>query len=244
MSKVLLEAKNIRKVFGENVILEDVSLSVEEGEVVVIIGPSGAGKSTFLRCLNRLENPDSGQVFFEGEEVRSKNVVDIRRKMGMVFQHFNLFPHLTVYQNIVLGPKENMLISKINQDQMVADLLQKVALPDNGQSYPSELSGGQQQRIAIARAMAMKPKCILFDEPTSALDPELIGEVLQVIKQLAKDGMTMVIVTHEMRFARDVADRIVVMADGGIIEEGTPEEVFTNPKTERTKQFLKAVINQ
>ena len=244
MSKVLLEAKNIRKVFGENVILEDVSLSVEEGEVVVIIGPSGAGKSTFLRCLNRLEKPDSGQVFFEGEEVRSKNVVDIRRKMGMVFQHFNLFPHLTVYQNIVLGPKENMLISKINQDQMVADLLQKVALPDKGQSYPSELSGGQQQRIAIARAMAMKPKCILFDEPTSALDPELIGEVLQVIKQLAKDGMTMIIVTHEMRFARDVADRIVVMADGGIIEEGTPEEVFTNPKTERTKQFLKAVINQ
>lgn len=244
MSKVLLEAKNIRKVFGENVILEDVSLSVEEGEVVVIIGPSGAGKSTFLRCLNRLEKPDSGQVFFEGEEVRSKNVVDIRRKMGMVFQHFNLFPHLTVYQNIVLGPKENMLISKINQDQMVADLLQKVALPDKGHSYPSELSGGQQQRIAIARAMAMKPKCILFDEPTSALDPELIGEVLQVIKQLAKDGMTMVIVTHEMRFAKDVADRIVVMADGGIIEEGTPEEVFTNPKTERTKQFLKAVINQ
>lgn len=243
MSKVLLKAEHIKKSFGDNLILNDVSLEVKEGEVVVIIGPSGAGKSTFLRCLNRLEKPDSGAVYFEGEKITSKNVVDIRRKMGMVFQHFNLFPHLTVEQNIILGPKKISSISKLNRKEMVQELLKKVALPDKADSYPSELSGGQQQRIAIARAMALNPQCILFDEPTSALDPELIGEVLQVIKQLAKEGMTMVIVTHEMRFARDVADRVIVMADAGIIEEGTAEEIFTNPKNERTRQFLKAVIN-
>ncbi len=241
---LMLEIKNIKKTYGENEVLKDISLDVKNGEVVVIIGPSGSGKSTFLRCINRLETADAGSVKFNGEEVTASNIQKVRKEMGMVFQHFNLFPHYTVYQNIVLGPKKTRKISKAEQDEMVKDLLTKVALPTKAQAMPSELSGGQKQRIAIARAMAMKPQCILFDEPTSALDPELIGEVLQVMKGLANEGMTMVVVTHEMGFAREVADRVVVMADGYVIEQGTPEEVFDNPKEERTQKFLSAIIKK
>ena len=244
MSK-MIEAKGIKKRFGDNLVLKGIDMDVEEGEVVVIIGPSGSGKSTFLRCLNRLEKADAGTVSFNGEQITSVNITKIRKEMGMVFQHFNLFPHYTVYENIVLGPKRNKKkLTKEEKDTMVSTLLKKVALSDKANAYPSELSGGQKQRIAIARAMAMDPKCILFDEPTSALDPELIGEVLQVMKGLAEDGMTMVVVTHEMGFAREVADRVVVMADGKIIEQGRPEDIFTNPKEERTKQFLGAIINK
>lgn len=240
----MISAKGIKKRFGDNPVLKGIDLEVKEGEVVVIIGPSGSGKSTFLRCLNRLEIADEGTVEINGKAITSSNIQKIRKEMGMVFQHFNLFPHYTVAENILLGPKRANLIPKSERDAVVEELLKKVALPDKKDAYPGELSGGQKQRIAIARAMAMKPKCILFDEPTSALDPELIGEVLQVMKGLAEEGMTMVVVTHEMGFAREVADRVVVMADGYIIEEGSPEELFSNPKEERTKQFLSAIINK
>ncbi len=241
----LIEAKGIKKRFGDNLVLKGIDLDVKEKEVVVIIGPSGSGKSTFLRCLNRLEVPDEGTVSFDGELVTKKNITSIRKEMGMVFQHFNLFPHYTIYDNIVLGPRRNnRKLTKAEKDKMVETLLEKVALPDKAFSYPSELSGGQKQRVAIARAMAMNPKCILFDEPTSALDPELIGEVLAVMKELAQAGMTMMVVTHEMGFAREVADRIVVLADGRLIEQGTPEEVFNHPREERTRKFLSAIINK
>lgn len=241
----MIEIKGIKKRFGDNPVLKGISLDVKEGEVVVIIGPSGSGKSTFLRCINRLETPDDGTIFFNGEEVTKKNISQIRKEMGMVFQHFNLFPHLTIYDNIVLGPRrDNKKLTKQEMDEMVSTLLTKVALPDKANAYPSELSGGQKQRVAIARAMAMNPKCILFDEPTSALDPELIGEVLAVMKELAESGMTMVVVTHEMGFAREVADRVVVLADGKLLEQGTPDEIFNNPKEERTKRFLSAIINK
>ena len=244
MSK-MIEAKGIKKRFGDNLVLTGIDLDVEEGEVVVIIGPSGSGKSTFLRCLNRLETPDEGTVSFDGEVITKKNITAIRKEMGMVFQHFNLFPHMTIYDNIVLGPRRaNKNLSKEEKDEMVRTLLNKVALPTKAMAYPSELSGGQKQRVAIARAMAMKPKCILFDEPTSALDPELIGEVLTVMKELAESGMTMVVVTHEMGFAREVADRVVVLAEGKLLEQGTPDEIFNHPKEERTKKFLSAIINK
>lgn len=244
MSK-MIEAKGIKKRFGDNLVLTGIDLDVEEGEVVVIIGPSGSGKSTFLRCLNRLEIPDEGTVSFDGEVITKKNITEIRKEMGMVFQHFNLFPHMTIYDNIVLGPRRaNKKMSKEEKDEMVKTLLDKVALPTKAMAYPSELSGGQKQRVAIARAMAMKPKCILFDEPTSALDPELIGEVLAVMKELAESGMTMVVVTHEMGFAREVADRVVVLAEGKLLEQGTPDEIFNHPKEERTKKFLSAIINK
>lgn len=244
MSK-MIEAKGIKKRFGDNLVLTGIDLDVEEGEVVVIIGPSGSGKSTFLRCLNRLETPDEGTVSFDGEVITKKNITAIRKEMGMVFQHFNLFPHMTIYDNIVLGPRRaNKNLSKEEKDEMVKTLLDKVALPTKAMAYPSELSGGQKQRVAIARAMAMKPKCILFDEPTSALDPELIGEVLTVMKELAESGMTMVVVTHEMGFAREVADRVVVLAEGKLLEQGTPDEIFNHPKEERTKKFLSAIINK
>lgn len=241
----MIEAKGIKKRFGDNLVLKGIDLEVKEGEVVVIIGPSGSGKSTFLRCLNRLEKPDEGTVLFNGEAVTRKNITDIRKEMGMVFQHFNLFPHYTIYDNIVLGPRRNnKKMTKEEKDEMVKTLLGKVALPDKAFSYPSELSGGQKQRVAIARAMAMNPKCILFDEPTSALDPELIGEVLSVMKELAESGMTMVVVTHEMGFAKEVADRVVVLADGKLLEQGTPDEIFNHPKEERTQKFLSAIINK
>ena len=244
MSK-MIEAKGIKKRFGDNLVLTGIDLDVDEGEVVVIIGPSGSGKSTFLRCLNRLETPDEGTVSFDGEVITKKNITAIRKEMGMVFQHFNLFPHMTIYDNIVLGPRRaNKNLSKEEKDEMVKTLLDKVALPTKAMAYPSELSGGQKQRVAIARAMAMKPKCILFDEPTSALDPELIGEVLTVMKELAESGMTMVVVTHEMGFAREVADRVVVLAEGKLLEQGTPDEIFNHPKEERTKKFLSAIINK
>lgn len=243
---VMISAKGIKKRFGDNLVLKGMDLEVEEGEVVVIIGPSGSGKSTFLRCINRLEIADEGIVEIGGKKVTTSNIQKIRKEMGMVFQHFNLFPHYTVAENILLGPKRARLVSKskAEQEELVNTLLTKVALADKAKAYPGELSGGQKQRIAIARAMAMRPKCILFDEPTSALDPELIGEVLSVMKELAEEGMTMVVVTHEMGFAKEVADRVVVMADGYILEQGTPEEIFNHPKEQRTKQFLSAIINK
>ncbi len=245
MSKVMISAKNIKKTYGKNDILKGISMDVNEGEVVVIIGPSGAGKSTFLRCINRLEEPTSGEVVIDGEVVTDKNIERIRKKLGMVFQHFNLFPHLTVAENITLGPKRSdSYYTDIELDKLVHDNLEKVNLVDKAGCYPSQLSGGQQQRIAIARAMAMKPKCILFDEPTSALDPELVGEVLKIMKRLAEEGMTMIVVTHEMGFAREVADKVVFMADGAIVEQGPAEELFAHPKEARTQQFLNAVLRR
>lgn len=242
--KVMISAKDIHKSFGDLQILKGIDLEVREGEVVVIIGPSGSGKSTFLRCLNRLETPTSGEVYFDSELITARNIEKIRKRMGMVFQHFNLFPHLSIGNNIALGPKNKQKYSKAELNVLVEENLVKVSLLDKKNNFPAQLSGGQQQRIAIARAMAMKPECILFDEPTSALDPELIGEVLQIMKQLAQENMTMVIVTHEMGFAREVADKVVVMADGGIVEQGAPDEIFNNPKEERTKKFLSAILKK
>jgi ABC-type polar amino acid transport system ATPase subunit len=242
----MIVLKNIRKSFGANTVLKDVSMEVNKGEVVVIIGPSGSGKSTILRSINKLETIDSGQIFIDGQKVEDKKsaVRNMRKNVGMVFQQFNLFPHLTVQQNIALGPLHANNVTKGEAGRIVDDLLQKVGLSDKKNSYPSQLSGGQQQRIAIARALAMKPKAMLFDEPTSALDPELVGEVLGVMKLLAKEGMTMVVVTHEMNFAREVANKVLVMADGVIIEEGTPEQIFTSPKEVRTQSFLRSVIEK
>ena len=223
----MLEVKDLKKSFGDLNVLNGVSVNIKKGEKVVVIGPSGSGKSTFLRCLNKLEEPTDGKVIFEGFDITDKKT-DIdkhRQKMGMVFQHFNLFPHLTVMQNITLAPVTLKLKTK-----------------EEANVYPSTLSGGQKQRIAIVRALAMNPDVMLFDEPTSALDPEMVGEVLNVMKQLAEDGMTMVCVTHEMGFAREVADRVIFMYDGIILEEGTPQEIFGNPKNERTKQFLQSVL--
>ena len=242
----MIEVKNICKSFGSLKVLQDVSLTVQKGEVVVVIGPSGSGKSTMLRCINRLETPDSGEVIVDGELLTNKagQIRKVRANLGMVFQQFNLFPHMTVYDNITLGPKRVRKMSKKDQDKTVDDLLKKVGLSDKALAYPTQLSGGQQQRIAIARALAMNPEYMLFDEPTSALDPELIGEVLEVMRNLAKDGMTMIIVTHEMNFAREVADRVLVMADSHIIEEGPPAELFSNPKTERTRSFLRSVLEK
>ena len=240
----MIEVKNLHKSFGQLKVLNGVSINIKKGEKVVVIGPSGSGKSTFLRCLNRLEEPTDGQVIFEGFDITDKktNIDKHRQKMGMVFQHFNLFPHLTVLQNITLAPTTLKLQTKEEANKNAMELLNKVGLVDKANVYPSTLSGGQKQRIAIVRALAMNPDVMLFDEPTSALDPEMVGEVLNVMKQLAEDGMTMVCVTHEMGFAREVADRVIFMYDGIILEEGTPEEIFGNPKNERTKQFLQSVL--
>lgn len=241
----MINIKQLKKSFGTNDVLKDINLNVENGEVVAIIGPSGGGKSTLLRCINLLEQPDSGEIIFEGDNILNKNVNlnHLRQKMGMVFQSFNLFPHKTVRENIMLAPQ---LLKKNDTSSLkieAEELLKKVGLEDKGDSYPSQLSGGQKQRVAIARALAMHPDVQLFDEPTSALDPEVVGDVLHVMKELAKEGMTMVVVTHEMNFARDVSDKVIFMADGVVAESGTPEEIFEHPTNERTKQFLQRVLN-
>ncbi len=239
----MIEIKNLHKSFGHVEVLKGVDVSIEEKEVVVIIGPSGSGKSTLLRCMNYLEEPTSGDITVDNMKLdKHADINKIRENIGMVFQRFNLFPHMTVLENIVLAPTK---VLKISRDQAIStamDLLQRVGLKEKANSYPSQLSGGQQQRVAIARALAMKPKVMLFDEPTSALDPEMVTEVLDVMKSLANQGMTMVVVTHEMGFAREVGDRVLFVDEGRIIEEGTPKEIFENPKQERTKLFLSKIL--
>ncbi|MEE3449652.1 MAG: amino acid ABC transporter ATP-binding protein [Acutalibacteraceae bacterium] len=240
----LIEVNNLEKHFGDLHAINGVSTKISKGEVVVIIGPSGSGKSTFLRSLNLLEAPTGGEIIFEGVNMMDKSV-DInkhRQKMGMVFQHFHLFPHMTVLRNITIAPIKLLKLSKEDAEERAMKLLNKVGLADRANAYPSQLSGGQKQRIAIVRALCMQPDVMLFDEPTSALDPEMVGEVLDVMKSLAKEGMTMVVVTHEMGFAREVADRVIFMAEGKILEIGTPEEIFTAPKTDKAKQFLASVL--
>lgn len=241
----IVEVKDVHKSYGKNEVLKGISLDVEEGEVVVMIGPSGSGKSTFLRSLNKLEEINSGQIKINGWDlVDPKNNIDkTRETIGMVFQHFNLFPHLTVLENMMLAPVEVGKQNKVEAEQTARKLLDRVGLADKADVKPNTLSGGQKQRVAIARALAMNPKIMLFDEPTSALDPEMVGDVLAVMKELAEEGMTMIVVTHEMGFAKQVADRVVFFADGYIREEGTPEEVFNNPQDERTRDFLNKVLN-
>lgn len=235
---------DLHKVFGKLEVLRGVDLQVTEGEVVCIIGPSGSGKSTFLRCLNRLEKPDSGSVEIDGYHITDRriNINKVRENIGMVFQQFNLFPHMTVKKNIMMAPVSLKKMSKAAAEQKAIELLRRVGLEEKAEAYPKQLSGGQQQRVAIARALAMEPDIMLFDEPTSALDPEMVGEVLSVMKELAAGGMTMLVVTHEMGFARDVADRVVFMADGAILEEGPPEKIFTEPQQQRTREFLNCVL--
>ncbi|MBQ0015124.1 MAG: amino acid ABC transporter ATP-binding protein [Clostridia bacterium] len=243
--KVKVEVTNLEKHFGKNQVLKGVDLTVYEGEVLCIIGPSGGGKSTFLRCLNALEEATGGKIVIDGYEITDKKSVDInkvRQNIGMVFQQFNLFPHKTVKENIMLAPVDCKLLTKEEAEEKAIELLKRVGLEEKKDAYPRSLSGGQQQRVAIARALAMNPDIMLFDEPTSALDPEMVGEVLNVMKELAEQGMTMVVVTHEMGFAREVADRVIMVADGIIAEEATPEELFDNPKSQRAKDFLAAVL--
>ena len=242
----MIEVKGLTKSFGNLHILNGIDEKIEKGEKIVIIGPSGAGKSTFLRCLNLLEIPDSGNILVNGVDITDKktDINKVRAKMCMVFQHFNLFPHLTVMKNITLAPVTLKLQTKEEAEKNAMRLLERIGLADKANAYPSQLSGGQKQRIAIVRALAMNPEVILFDEPTSALDPEMVGEVLNLMKDLAKEGMTMIVVTHEMGFAREVATRVLFMDGGVIAEKGTPEEIFTAPKSERLKQFLSAVINK
>lgn len=225
-------------------VLKGIHEEIKKGEVVVIIGPSGSGKSTFLRCLNLIEQPTDGEILFEGQTILNKkvNINHIRQQMGMVFQQFNLFPHMTVLDNITFGPRKIKGLSKEESNKIALNLLKRIGLEDKAKSYPENLSGGQKQRIAIARALAMNPSVILFDEPTSALDPEMVGEVLSVMKELANEGMTMVVVTHEMGFAREVSDRVIFMDDGNIIEQGTPEQIFTSPSNIRTKEFLGKIL--
>ncbi len=240
----MIDTKNLKKNFGDLKVLKGVTQTIKKGEKVVIIGPSGSGKSTYLRCLNLLETPTSGEIFIDGINILDKknDINKIRQKMGMVFQHFNLFPHLTVLENITLAPVTLKLKTKEQATSDAYALLDRVGLRDKAEVYPSALSGGQKQRIAIVRSLAMNPEVMLFDEPTSALDPEMVGEGLAVMEQLAEDGMTMVVVTHEMGFARKVADRVLFMYDGIVLEEGTPEDIFENPRHDRTKQFLQSVL--
>jgi ABC-type polar amino acid transport system ATPase subunit len=240
----VIKVSNLHKRFGELDVLKGINTDIEKGEIVVIIGPSGSGKSTFLRCLNMLEEPDDGEVIFEGIKLNDKkcNIDEQRQKMGMVFQQFNLFPHMTILENIILAPTKLKKKSEEEAKEKAYELLKRVGLEDKADSYPNQLSGGQKQRIAIVRALAMSPEVMLFDEPTSALDPEMVGEVLEVMKGLAKDGMTMVVVTHEMGFAKEVGTRVMFMDDGLILEEGTPREVFNNPQNARTKEFLSKVL--
>ena len=241
---VKIKVRNLQKDFGKLRILKDINIDIHEGEVVVVIGPSGSGKSTFLRCLNRLEIATGGEIIINGNDISDKhiNINQVREKMGMVFQHFNLFPNMTVLQNIMLAPVKLKKMTKEQAKEAGMKLLTRVGLEEKADVYPQQLSGGQKQRVAIARALAMNPSIMLFDEPTSALDPEMVGEVLNVMQELAKGGMTMVVVTHEMGFAREVADRIVFMDGGYIIEEGTPDEVLKHPKQERTITFLNKVL--
>ncbi|GAA2902979.1 amino acid ABC transporter ATP-binding protein [Enterococcus pseudoavium] len=240
----MINVKQLSKSFGDNAVLKSIDLDVKEGEVVVIIGPSGSGKSTILRCLNLLEEPTSGEIFFEGQNITApdSNIDQIRQKMGMVFQNFNLFPHMSVVENLTITPVKIKKEDPTRAKEKALALLDQVGLKEKADSYPSSLSGGQQQRVAIARALAMNPDVMLFDEPTSALDPEMVGEVLAVMQDLAKKGMTMVVVTHEMGFAKEVADRVIFMADGVIQEEGTPEELFDHPQNSRTQDFLNKVL--
>ncbi|HEL2667722.1 TPA: amino acid ABC transporter ATP-binding protein [Streptococcus suis] len=244
MSNAIISIKDLHKYFGKNEVLKGIDLDIQQGQVVVIIGPSGSGKSTFLRTMNLLEVPTKGTVTFEGVDItdKSNDIFKMREKMGIVFQQFNLFPNMTVLDNITLSPIKTKGIAKDEAEKKAKELLEKVGLPDKANAYPQSLSGGQQQRIAIARGLAMDPDVLLFDEPTSALDPEMVGEVLAVMQDLAKSGMTMVIVTHEMGFAREVADRVIFMDGGVIVEDGTPEEVFEHTKEERTKDFLSKVL--
>ena len=245
-TKTLIEVKGLEKHFGQGTVraLNGVDAEIKQGEKLVVIGPSGSGKSTFLRCLNRLEEPTGGHIFFDGVDITSKDcdINQMRRRMGMVFQQFNLFPHKTIMQNITLAPVHHKLMSKKEAEARAAELLKRVGLLEKANAYPSQLSGGQKQRIAIVRALAMNPEVMLFDEPTSALDPEMVGGVLQVMKDLAAEGMTMVVVTHEMGFAREVSDRVMFMDDGRIIEEGTPQQIFSNPQNQRTKDFLSKLL--
>ena len=240
----MIDVTHLSKSFGDHLVLDDISEHVSPGENVVIIGPSGSGKSTFLRCLNLLEQPTAGTITFAGTEITDPkvNIDAMRRQMGMVFQHFNLFPNMTVRKNITLAPVQTKLMSQAEADAEADKLLARVGLADRGDSYPSALSGGQKQRIAIVRSLAMHPKVMLFDEPTSALDPEMVGEVLDVMKELAHEGMTMVVVTHEMGFAREVGDRVLFMADGKIAESGTPKDIFEHPQCARLQDFLAKVL--
>jgi len=240
----VIQVRDLYKQFGKNEVLKGINLDIKQGEVVVIIGPSGSGKSTLLRCLNLIEMPTSGDIFFQGQSILDKktNINKVREQIGMVFQQFNLFPHMTVLDNITFAPRKLLKLSKEEAYQLAVRLLKKINLEQKIDAYPSSLSGGQKQRIAIVRALAMNPKVMLFDEPTSALDPEMVGEVLAVMKQLALEGMTMVVVTHEMGFAREVGSRVLFMDEGQIIEEGTPQEIFTNPKHPRTREFLSKVL--
>ena len=240
----MIYVKDLCKDFGDHKVLKNINYTIERGEKIVIIGPSGSGKSTFLRCLNLLETPTSGQIFFEDQEITAKGVDinAIREQMGMVFQHFNLFPHLTILDNITLAPVSLKKMTKEEAIEEAMRLLKIVNLEDKAKSYPNQLSGGQKQRIAIVRSLALKPKMMLFDEPTSALDPEMVGEVLEVMKNLANDGMTMAVVTHEMGFAKEVGTRVLFMDEGIILEEGTPDDIFNHPKEARTKEFLSKVL--
>ncbi len=240
----LIETRNLKKAFGDHVVLNGISQHIEKGEKVVIIGPSGSGKSTFLRCLNLLEEPTSGDVIFEGKKINAPkvNIDAIRQRMGMVFQQFNLFPMKTVRQNITLAPVKLKKMTQDEADVKAEELLKRIGLPDKADAYPGELSGGQQQRIAIARALAMNPDMMLFDEPTSALDPEMVGEVLAIMKELAEDGMTMAVVTHEMGFAREVGSRVLFIDQGIVAEENTPDEFFGDPQNPRLKDFLSKVL--
>ena len=240
----MIDVKNLSKAFGDHLVLDNIDQHIYPGEVVVVIGPSGSGKSTFLRCLNLLETPTAGTITFEGQEITDPkaDIDKIRQGMGMVFQHFNLVPNMTVKRNITLAPVRTKLMSQAEADELAMTLLRRVGLEEKADAYPNQLSGGQKQRIAIVRALAMKPKVMLFDEPTSALDPEMVGEVLEVMKELAQEGMTMVVVTHEMGFAREVGSRVLFMDGGHILEENTPKELFEHPQCERLQSFLAKVL--
>ena len=241
----MIDVKGLKKSFGEIEVLKGIDEHIEKGEKVVIVGPSGSGKSTFLRCLNLMERPTSGEILFEGTDItklKEKDIDRVRQRMGMVFQHFNLFPHMNIRKNITFAPVKLGLMTKDEADAKAEELLKRVGLPDKADEYPTRLSGGQKQRIAIARALAMNPEVMLFDEPTSALDPEMVGEVLELMKQLADGGMTMVVVTHEMGFAKEVASRVLFMAEGYVMEQNTPKEFFDDPKNPRLKEFLSKIL--